>query len=798
MTNFAAQAVIAIENTRLLNELRQRTDDLSEALEQQTATSEVLKIISASPAELQSVFQATIDNATRLCGAKFGALSLREGDVFRNMANIALHGVRPAYFEERLRDPIIRPTPGHNLERLLRTKAVVHIPDLASDVDAAQVLFERAGARALLNVPLLKDNDIIGSIMVYREEPGAFTDKQIELVQNFAAQAVIAIENTRLLNELRQRTDDLTESLTRQTATSEVLRVISSSPGNLEPVFQAILENATRICGADFGTMSMFDGRVLRPAALHNVPSSFADLRQRDRAVPLMGTPAGKTVETKQVVHFADVSTIEPYSSAPLVKHTGARSIVSVPLLKEGTPVGVVTIYRTEVRPFTDKQIELVQNFAAQAVIAIENTRLLNELRESLQQQTATSQVLSVISSSPGDLMPIFQSLLENATHICGAKFGVLWLREGDLFRAVAAHGGPPAYREILFRAAIRPSPDTGLGMLLKRKRFVQIDDITKGKAYLDRDPLRVATVELAGGRTLAEVPLLKDGELIGSINIYHQEVKPFTEKQIELLTGFAAQAVIAIENTRLLNELRQRTDDLSESLEQQTATSEVLKVISSSPGDLKPVFEAMLDNAVRICGAKFGTLFRFDGERFHTNAYVGAPQAYIDYQTKRGPFVPPPGAPLDHLLKKKEVVRTIDMSARQTPVTPFVEFAGTQITYRRADAARRHTGRRDRHLRQEVRPFTDKQIELVQNFAAQAVIAIENTRLLNELRESLQQQTATADVLKVISRSTFDLQTVLDTLVESAARLCEADMASITRKKAAPITTSRSLRLLA
>ena len=364
-------------------------------------------------------------------------------------------------------------------------------------------------------------------------------------------------------------------------------------------MFQAMLENATRICEAKFGTLFRFDGSVFHPAAqVGTPPKLFEFYRQRGPFLPEPRTQLDHVMRTKQVNHTADYAAeAVPGTAARL---GGARSTVAVPMLKDDALVGAIVIYRQEVRPFTDKQIKLVQNFAAQAVIAIENTRLLNELRESLQQQTATADVLKVISSSPGDLEPVFQAVLENATRICEAKFGTLFLRDGDLFRVVAAHGAPAAYREMLFHAAIRPGPDTGLGMLLKTKRFVQIDDITKGKAYLERDPLRVATVELGGGRTLAEVPLLKDGELIGSINIYHQEVKPFTEKQVELLTNFAAQAVIAIENTRLLNELR-------ESLEQQTATADVLKVISRSAFNLQTVLDTLVQSAARLCEADIG-----------------------------------------------------------------------------------------------------------------------------------------------------------------------------------------------
>src|SRR5262249_54658282 len=309
----------------------------------------------------------------------------------------------------------------------------------------------------------------------------------------------------------------------------------------------------------------------------------------------------------------------------------GARTVLAVPMLKESELVGGIAIYRQEVNPFTEKQIALVQSFAAQAVIAIENTRLLNELRESLQQQTATSEVLQVISSSPGELEPVFRAMLSNALRICEAKFGNLFLYENGRFREVSNVNVPPGFEAFVQRGPIAPNPGTGLARIVSTKQVAHIEDIRKLEAYASRDPFVVAGVESGGIRTLLIVPLLKENDLIGVVGIYRQEERPFTDKQIELVKNFAAQAVIAIENTRLLNELRQRTDDLSEALEQQTATSEVLRVISSSPGDLQPVFEAMLANATRLCDAKFGLLTLYDGDKFRPVALYNVPPAYAE-----------------------------------------------------------------------------------------------------------------------------------------------------------------------
>ena len=807
--NFAAQAVIAIENTRLLNELRQRTDDLTESAGAADGDFRGAESHYSSPGELEPVFKRCL--RTRRAFAKRGLATsscMKMNDAFR-MA--AMHGAPPEFAEKRGREPIIHPSPKSPLFRLAKTRQLLHIIDLRIDeayVDGdlpTRAFVELAGTRTIVVVPMLKDDKLIGAIGIYRQEVRPFTDKQIELLKNFAAQAVIAIENTRLLNELRQRTDDLSESLEQQTATSEVLKVISSSPGELEPVFNAMLGNAVRICGAKFGNLWLREGDAFRISAMYGAPPAYADyLHGNPIFHPFPGTALGRIFSTKQAVQIPDARLEDAYAEgSPL--HVGtialarARTIIAVPLLKDGELIGAMVIFRQEVRPFTEKQVELVRNFAAQAVIAIENTRLLNELRqrtgdlsEALEQQTATSEVLRVISSSPSELTPVFQTMLANATRLCEANFGTLNLHDNDDFPLAATHNVPEVYAEYRHHhPIIKADQRHPLARVAASKQVLQIADMRAEPLYLEKDPSFIAMVDLAGARTLFIVPMLKENELVGVITIFRQEVRPFTDKQIELVQNFAAQAVIAIENTRLLNELRQRTDDLSEALEQQTATSEVLKVISSSPGELKPVFEAMLANATRICEATFGNLFLREGPILRAVAVHGK-KIYAD-SWQRDPVIDlrdNRGVPLDKLANTKQVTHVPDLQTepsyinKNVRMTNLVDVAGAR-TYLAVPMLK------DGELvgaiglyREEVRPFTDKQIELVQNFAAQAVIAIESTRLLSELRESLQQQTATADVLKVISRSTFDLQTVLQTLVKLAARLCDADKGNITREK--------------
>ena len=449
------------------------------------------------------------------------------------------------------------------------------------------------GSRATLAVPLLRDGGSNRSVSTSTHRAAAIHPEADRAVKNFADQAVIAIENARLLSELRQRTDDLSESLEQQTATSEVLQAISKSPGELEPVFQTMLENAVRICGAKFGNLWLCEGEGFRISAMHGAPPAYAEFLRRTPVVrPLPGHAIGRVASTKQVVHIADVLLEPAYSKTSpaqigTVDLAGARTVLAVPLLKDEELIGAIVIYRQEVRSFIDKEIQLLEDFAAQAVIAIENTRLLNELRESLEQQTATSEVLKVISSSQGDLDPVFQAMLENAVRICDASFGMLFRVKDELVSAAAMVGVPPQFAEFWRRGPQRPGPRTALGRVVEEKQTVHIADVRTEAAYVEGEPVFVAAVNLGGFRTILTVPMLKDNELIGAFAIYRQEVRLFSDKEVELLSNFAAQAVIAIENARLLNELR-------ESLQQQTATADVLKVISGSTFELQTVLNTL------------------------------------------------------------------------------------------------------------------------------------------------------------------------------------------------------------
>jgi GAF domain-containing protein len=566
LQTFADQAVIAIENARLFNETK-------EALERQTATADVLKVIASSPSNLQPVFDAIAERSKELIGGHSTTVIRYVGDMIQlgsfTPTNPEADAVLRALFPRPIADDAQTQGVGlGEIAQIVDTESESIHPEI-------RILARARGWRSRLFVPLKDDNDVIGLISVTRMEPGSFADKDVELLRTFADQAVIAIQNVELFEEVKAKTRDLEESLQQQTATADVLKVISRSAFDLQAVLDTLVDSAGKLCNATMTNIWLRDGDVLRAQAQIGMSETFSEFLRTHPIARDRGKFVGRAFLTGELVHLPDVLA-DPectFVEAPTIGQF--RSALGVPLIKQGQVVGVFALARPEPGGFTDREIELVRTFADQALIAIENVRLFDEvqaktrdLTESLQQQTATSEVLQVISASTGELEPVFKSMLDNATRICGANFGTMSLYENGAFRPVAFYNVPQAYAEKYVDTLIRPHPQGPLGTVARTHEVVHVEDTKSLPVYIEGNPAVVAISDLAGARTIAIVPMLRENELIGTIAIYRQEVRPFSEKQISLLTNLAKQAVIAIENARLLKELRQRTGDLSQSLD--------------------------------------------------------------------------------------------------------------------------------------------------------------------------------------------------------------------------------------
>jgi GAF domain-containing protein len=772
LQTFADQAAIAIENARLFRETR-------EALERQTATADVLKVINRSAFDLQAVFETLLDSAIALSGAWQGAICIRDGDVFTYRAVRTAVGTEE--FDDRIRTRLF------NREAKADRTTLAGRAILSGEVEQIEDIFEdpeywlqgaaakTAGIRAVLGVPLLRNDRAEGALVLSRRQPGRYSPRVVELVRTFADQAVIAIENARLFDEVQARTRDLEESLQQQTATADVLKVISRSAFDLQTVFESLISTAMRLCSAKQGVIFRRQGEIYRYAASHMlVDPTYRRHEQMAQIKAGRGTLIGRVALENRAVQISDAWTDPEYAEKDEVRLGNVRAMLGVPLMRNGEPIGAFALGRAEPVPFTPRQMDLVTTFADQAVIAIENVRLFDEvqaktrdLEESLRQQTATADVLKVISRSAFDLDAVFDALLAAAVSLIGSRGGTICVREGDRFRyrAVAEGRDSSMWR---YLAAHPPTPGRAsvAGRVLLSGRPEIIAD-----SLLDGD-LKVPVHALAGSRSVAGVPLLRDDKVEGALMVGRAEPGPFDARQIELLQTFADQAVIAIENMRLFDEVQAKTRDLEESLQQQTATADVLKVISRSTFDLRPVLDTLVRTVARLCDAEMAFILRRDGDLYRAGASVGFSKEYAEFLRSRPISV-------DHRTVTGRAVlerRTVQIAdVRIDPEYALAE-ASTLAGQRTAlGVPLIRTGEVIGVFvlaRRRVEPFTHRQIELVTTFADQAVIAINNVDLFSETQESLQQQTATADVLKVISRSAFDLQAVFDTLIASAVEL--------------------------
>jgi GAF domain-containing protein len=782
LESVADHAATAIENARLAEALAARDADLSDSLEQQAATSAILRLISSSSADLGPMFEAIVQDAARLCEAQNAQLFRIEGETMRLVARC---GVKSTLEVGEARAISSRSVSG----RAILEARTIHVPDLLAEVEAEYpeigAAIRREGIRTTLGVPLLRDGRPIGAITVYRTDVRPFDARQVALLQTFADEAMMAVENARLFTELQGRNRDLTEALSQQTATSEILRVIARSPADLQPVLDALVQNAGVLCQAVDTALLLVEGDQLRIAALHGsmyAPVGFSNPIHR-------GWVAGRAVVDAQTIHMEDLANADeaefPLGRAIAVQF-GHRTTLATPLLREGVPIGVLFLRRSEVRRFSDTEIALLQTFADQAVIAIENVRLFKELEarnrdltEALEQQTATGEVLRAISRAQTDTQPVFDIIAASALRLCSAAYCSVCLYDGELIHLAALRNVNPEGAEALRRVFPLHAEEGNLpGRTIRRRAVVQIPDVLEDPGYgLKRE------LQTMGFRSLLAVPLLRDGEPIGTVNIGRVEPGQFSDRQIDLLRTFADQAVIAIENVRLFTELETRNTELSESLGQQTAAGEILRAISGSPTDVQPVFEAIARNSVALCGGVLGAVFRFDGDLMHVGALHGFSSGGAAATRRAFPTRPHRAMIAARAVLDRAVVHVPDVA--DDPGFDHRGLAGTAgwrsllvVPMLRDGTVLGTVG----VARELPGAFREREIELLQTFADQAVIAIENVRLFTELQartgeltRSVDQLTALGEVGRAVS-STLDLETVLATIVSRAVEISALD----------------------
>jgi two-component system, NtrC family, sensor kinase len=761
---------LAEVSQQVVDDLQRRLD---ESVAQQAATADVLKIISRSTFDLQTVLETLIRSAVELSGANRGSIFLREGDVFPLKA---ASSTTADFLQYWAANPP-KAGRGSATSRVIASGKVEVISDVLADPDMEMSAGSLNKIRAALGVPMLRNDKVEGVIVLTRPAPGPFSKSQIDLVQTFADQAMIAIENARLFNEVQTKTADLQESLQQQTATADVLKVISRSVFDLQPVLDTLVDAAYKLCGAKVGLLYLRGEEAFECKAVAGAGVTEASRLFKGRPIRAgRGTAAERVIltgEVQSITSFLGDPEMDPKIRDAILNADSSgssisqiRSTLAVPMTRDNAVVGVMVIGCSQTGPFPQRQIELLQTFADQAVIAIENARLFNEvqtktadLQESLQHQTATSEVLQVISRSPGELDPVFQTILASATRICDAQFGLLVLYEDGGFRCTSTFNLPPAFAETFLRnPVIYPPPIDPLGRVIETRQLVHVVDVKQEPAYLTGFPPIVELVELGGARTLLLVPMLKESGLVGVIAIFRQTVHAFSDKQIDLVTSFGSQAVIAIENAHLLGELRERTDDLSESLQQQTATADVLKVISRSAFDLKSVLTTLTESAKSLCGASLGIICLREGEVMRLQAESGCTQAFVDFM-QANPIKPSRGTITGRVFMDGKPVHVADVER-----DPEYSFGNAPAigAYRAVLAVPlMRDGAVEGVLllgRPMPGPFNQRQIDLVQTFADQAVIAIENVRLFEQVQERTRE----------LSLSLEDLRTAQDRLVQT------------------------------